>query len=178
MKRQKGLVSFREWNTVLTCMFPSVQIEAVAAQCQWQFCSCPAPVHPRSRRRGGNSVGLPGCRDWTRGGEKYALQNPRRHLLEAEAFWAAPAAKGEPTSISDKLTQISSYLKLRKNKWGNGEEDFDLCCRRAPNLRDPSFPLLPNICLYSTKWIVHQVIVFLHYIHVIEPFKHTRIYKI
>ena len=99
---------------------------------------------------------------WGRG-EKRALQNPRRHL-EAEAFWAAPATEREPTSISDKLIQFCSYLKLRKNKWGNGE-DFDLCCRRrTQNLRDPSFPLLPNICLYSTKWIVHQVIVFLHYI--------------
>lgn len=140
------------------------------------------PCTSASQKSEEATLGLPGCGDWTGGGEKHALQNPRRGifgLLEAEAFWAAPAAQGEPTSISDTLTQFSSYLKLRKNKWGNGEEDFDLCCRRrAPNLRDPSFPFLPNICLYSTKWIVHQVIVFLHYIHIIEHFKHTRIYKI
>ena len=158
-------------------MFPSVQIEEVAAQCQWQFFSCHAPAHPRSQRR--KLCGTSRMWGLDRKRRKAALQNPRRHLLEAEAFWAAPAAEGEPTTIIDKRTQFSSYLKLRKNKWGNREENFDLCCRRrTQNLRDPSLPLLPNICLYSTKWIVYQVIVFLYYIYIIKPFKHTRIYKI
>lgn len=177
MKRQKGCLASENGAQCWHACSPVSRLKRL--QPSVSDSSFPAMRQRIPEVRGGNSVGLPGCGDWTGRGEKHALQNPRRHLLEAEAFWTAPAAEGEPTTIIDKRTQFSSYLKLRKNKWGNREENFDLCCRRrTQNLRDPSLPLLPNICLYSTKWIVYQVIVFLYYIYIIKPFKHTRIYKI
>ena len=136
MKRQKGLFSIREWGTVLTSTFPSVQIEEAAAQCQWQFCSCHAPVHPRSQRR--KLCGTSRMRGLDGEEEKSVhyrtLGDIWRLKLSELLQWQRESPRPSVINLSS-----FAYLKLRKNKWGNGE-DFDLCCRRrTQNLRDPVF---------------------------------------